>query len=399
MNRIRSEALRIAVVSSNEVDWGGSEELWQKAAIALARRGHRVHIFKPRLLRGLRPVRELRAAGCKLTDLTRPFGLPELFIRRVGAVSRLLQFALLAVNLLPRLFWYRPDFVVLSQGGNWDGAHFAKVLRLLRSRYAIVSQKASEFYWPPDSYRPSVAAMYRDATHAFFVSEHNRRLTELQLGQALPPASVVRNPFLVDFSAPLEWPEDSDEGVDFACIGRLYPMEKGQDLVLRLLAMPKWRDRSAKVSFYGEGINREGLEAMARHLGLDDRVRFLGQVEDVSAIWREHQALLLASRCEGLPLVVVEAMLAGRVAIVTAAGGSSEAFEDDVTGFLAQYASVEALDDAMERAWNRRAEWPQIGGAAARNIRRIVPADPGDAMASRIVALALASPPTAEAAA
>ncbi len=388
MKANKPDALRIAVVSSNEVDWGGSEELWQQAALAMAGQGHRVQIFKPRLQRGLRPVRELRDAGCKLTDLTRPFGLPELFVQRVGAVSRLLQFALLAANLLPRLLWNRPDFVLLSQGGNWDGAHFAKVLRLVGSRYAIVSQKASEFYWPPDSYRPSVTAMYRDAIHAFFVSEHNRQLTELQLGEALPPASVARNPFLVDFAAPLAWPEHCDESVDFACIGRLYPMEKGQDLILRVLAMPKWKTRGAKASFYGEGINRAGLEAMAVHLGLGDRVRFCGQVEDVAGIWCEHQVLLLASRCEGLPLVVVEAMLAGRVVIATAAGGSGEAFDDGVTGFLAQHASVEALDDAMERAWNRRAEWRQIGCVAAQHIRRIVPADPGSALAKQIVALA-----------
>jgi len=388
---MRPDALRIAVVSSNEVDWGGSEELWQKAALAMARQGHRVQIFKPRLQRGLRPVRELRDAGCKLTDLTRPFGLPELFVRRVGAVSRLLQFALLAANLLPRLLWSRPDFVLLSQGGNWDGAHFAKVLRLVGSRYAIVSQKASEFYWPPDSYRPSVAAMYRDATHAFFVSEHNRQLTELQLGEALPPSSVARNPFLVDFAAPLAWPEQSGDGIDFACIGRLYPMEKGQDLVLRVLAMPKWRSRNVKASFYGEGINRAGLEAMADHLGLGEHVRFLGQVEDVTGIWRAHEALLLASRCEGLPLVVVEAMLAGRIVIATAAGGTEEVIDDDSTGFLARHASIEALDEAMERAWQRRDEWREIGAAAAQHIRGIVPASPGAALAEQIVALARAS--------
>ena len=42
-----------------------------------------------------------------------------------------------------------------------------------------------------------MSAMYAEAKACFFVSEHNRRLTEEQLGFELPRATVVRNPFLV----------------------------------------------------------------------------------------------------------------------------------------------------------------------------------------------------------
>jgi glycosyltransferase involved in cell wall biosynthesis len=125
-------------------------------------------------------------------------------------------------------------------------------------------------------------------------------------------------------------------------------MEKGQDLLLRVLARERSRTRPVSVTFYGSGHQREGLEGMAQQLGLTN-VTFAGFVRDIAAIWTDHHALVLPSRCEGLPLVLVEAMLSGRVAIVTDVGGSSEVIEDNRTGFLAAAATEDSLDEAMER--------------------------------------------------
>ena len=377
--------MRVAIVSSNETHWGGSEELWQKAGIALARQGHRVTVYKPRLTFNSRPARELSEAGCVLVDLTRPFRILPQFYSLLSMISRLGAVVAIGLRLALSLSLNRPDIVLLSQGGNWDGVHFGRILQRLGLPFVILSQKASEFYWPPDGQRDHVVAFYRAAMRAFFVSEHNLRLTEFQIGERLPRASVVRNPFLVPHERAIAWPGDSDI-VDFACVGRLYPMEKGQDLLLEVLAQDKWRARSVRMTFYGEGSNRAGLEGMAAFLGLSN-VRFMGLVDDMVAVWGSHRALVLASRCEGLPLVVVEAMLAARVVIATDAGGTGEAFTDNVTGFLAAAPTVEALDEAMERAWARRDEWQQIGAVAAIAIRNIIPVDPGASLAATIVEL------------
>lgn len=375
---------RIAIVSSNETAWGGSEELWHRTALALARAGHEVHIFKPRFPRASARVEEARAAGCKVTDLTRPFGLPGRVFSAVNFLSRLAGAAWLLGVLTIGLWWARPTHVLISQGGNWDGVYFARVVRLLRIPYSIVSQKASEFYWPPDHIRGEVATFYEGATGAYFVSDHNLRLTEWQTGQSIRRGNVVRNPFLVPFDEPLPWPEPGD-AVRLACVGRLYPMEKGQDLLLAVLAQEKWKNRPVELRFCGEGSQRDGLAAMAGHLGLTN-VRFEGQVTEIQDIWRECEALVLPSRCEGLPLVVVEAMLAGRFAIVTDAGGNRELVEDGVTGFIADAPTIAALDRAMDRAWTRREQWPEIGQAAAKAIRKSIPPDPGAELAASLLA-------------
>src|SRR5437660_2890227 len=131
---------------------------------------------------------------------------------------------------------------------------------------------------------------------------------------ALPNAMILRNPFNVPYAPRADWP-DGDR-VRLACVARLLPAEKGQDVLLRVLARDAWRARPISVTFFGDGPHRDGLAAMAAHLHLTN-VSFAGHVDDAGAIWRDHHALVLPSRCEGLPLALVEAMLSGRVPIVT----------------------------------------------------------------------------------
>ena len=51
-------------------------------------------------------------------------------------------------------------------------------------------------------------------------------------------------------------------------------------------------------------------------------------------------------------------------------------------------ATEPAVDEALERAWSRRADWPAIGAAAAAHIRTLVPPDPCGIFAERLVELA-----------
>ena len=160
-----------------------------------------------------------------------------------------------------------------------------------------------------------------------------------------------------------------------ACVARLDPVAKGQDLLLRALAREKWRHRNLRVSFYGTGRCERNLRQLADRLGLTC-VDFQGHLTDVERIWADNHALVLPSRYEGTPLALVEAMLCGRASIVTDVAGNSELVEHGVSGFIACGASVDLLDRALEEAWQRREEWRQIGATARERIASLVPADP-----------------------
>ncbi|HEV2865266.1 MAG TPA: glycosyltransferase, partial [Allosphingosinicella sp.] len=366
------------------------------AAATLAARGCRVTVFKNRLDPREPGVERLRAAGCRLKELAKLPLLPRMIYSAIAIFTYPLTFGYQAVRFYLSLrLRRRPDLLVISQGGNHDGWLYAQVAIRLRLPFVLISQKATDLYWPLDTRRGWIREAYEGARWSFFVSRHNLALTQEQLGIRLEHASVARNPFNVTWEASREWPR-TDLGFRFACIGRLYPKEKGQDLVLRVLARPKWRARPVSLTFFGSGEQAAGLAGMADFLGLEN-VRFGGFVQDVDAVWADHHALVLPSRAEGLPLVLVEAMLCGRVAIVTDVAGNPEVVEDGVTGFLARAATEDALDEAMERAWQRRGEWREIGALAAERIRRLVPRDPAAVMADHLLGLCDSAPPAIEA--
>lgn len=372
---------RLVFVSHNAV-WGGSEELWSATAAELAERGHEVAAITIPAFRDALSIKRLKAAGGRVHALYGRFSAPG-NSRLLRFLARRIQPLLLRLRLatLPR-----PDLVVISQGDNFAAHQTANACAAAGLPYALITQKAQEAVWAPDAMLGSIRRAYAGAAWSYFVSRHNLRLTEEQLGQSLrPKASVVRNPFLTSWEAPLTWPEESG-AYRLACVGRLYPFEKGQDLLLRVLAAPKWQARPLSVTLYGEGPHRQGLEAMALHLGLAS-VRFAGFAADVDAVWDSHHGLVLPSRGEGLPLVLVEAMLRGRVPIVTDVAGNAEVVTDNQTGFVAAAAAEAAVDEALERAWARRAEWRTMGQAAAASIRTLVPKNPAAAFADELLRL------------
>jgi glycosyltransferase involved in cell wall biosynthesis len=384
---------RFLIISSCPEIWGGSEELWWAAAIALRGRGHDVDVLRLIVDRVHPRIEALTARGCKVSALSRrgerlAVAASLLGPRRWWIDDR--RYATLAAAAA--IAWRRPNVVLVSQGQSYDGLPFAHASRVLRVPYVLVSQKASEAYWPRDAFRARARLAHTSAGASIFVSQHNQQVTEDQLG-TIPQACVMRNPILVGRDGPLPWPEATGRA-KLACVARLAPPEKGQDALLRALARERWRAREFDLTFFGTGGYRHGLETLAARLGLNG-VSFAGQSTQIADAWRTHHLLVLPSRAEGLPLALVEAMMLGRPALVTDVGGNAEVVDDGVTGFIASGPEVEALDTALERAWTRRADWKTMGRRAAVHIREITsdrPADAGASLADLLESVAVPPP-------
>ncbi|WP_228043727.1 glycosyltransferase [Dolichospermum sp. LEGE 00246] len=228
--------------------------------------------------------------------------------------------------------------------------------------------------------------VYAQAKYCFFVSKHNLSLTEAQIGYSLTNAEVVRNPHRAIIPEALPYPQPENDYFKIACVGRLWILDKGQDVLLRVLAEDKWQNRNLHISFFGQGVDRDGLIDMTKLLGLKN-VSFPGFVENILDIWHDHHALIMPSRAEGLPIALVEAMMCGRPGIVTDVGGISEVVEDDLTGFIAKGAFFAAIDEALERAWQRRYEWEYIGKEASISIRELIPPHPEQIFADKLLQL------------
>lgn len=380
----------ILFITSCPLPWGGSEELWAGAATNLVARGYRVLAGGSENIpsrRHHKKWRSLKQAGIK----TDSFGVHPLERSLVDAILRFkpryFRAAAFVRNhiLAARMHRRKPDLVVVAQGQAYDGCvpiPLPEISEKAGIPYVLICQKAAEIHWPHDDAMTVLRRSYRQAQHSYFVSNHNRQLVERQLGMPVNGSTVVRNPFLVAHATPLPWPDGSGPACRLACVGRLWPEEKGQDVILNVLAMPKWRARPLHVSFYGEGSMERGLKDMARYLGLQ-QVSFPG-FDSPMEIWRSHHGLVLPCRAEGLPLAQVEAMLCGRLVVVADAGGTAEVLRDGEHGFLARSACVADFDDALERAWQRRDEWQNIGLAAADHVRSLYPPDPCSVFADHL---------------
>jgi glycosyltransferase involved in cell wall biosynthesis len=379
--------MHFSIISSCMHAWGGSEELWAEAALNLKRAGHQVTILKTVLDERHARVRQLRAAGCAVDQLRQQVPVHKRMLNRFlpygwqwaseqGQMTHFQQHVRRG----------KPDLVVAAQGANFDGIAFADSCRRSNQPYVLLSQKAADIFLPPWQMREQARLAYTAAQHCYFVSRHNLELTQSQLGLRLDKTTVVPNPFNVPYDDPLPWPVPTAE-VQLACVARLEILDKGQDLLLEVLALPKWRARPVHVTFFGQGGDEPALRQQADFLNIGHRISWAGQVANIAPVWAMCQALVLPSRFEGLPLALVEAMLCGRPAVATAAGGTAELLDDNRTGFLAAAATVPALDEALERAWVRQADWPAMGRAAAARAMAHVPADPGAAFSQQLLAL------------
>ena len=89
-----------------------------------------------------------------------------------------------------------------------------------------------------------------------------------------------------------------------------------------------------RLDLVGSGPQEESVRALARSLGLSDRVQFLGMREDVPDLIAASQLYLLISHWEGFPRSILEALRGGVPVVATDVGGVREAVVDGETGFV-----------------------------------------------------------------
>jgi len=97
----------------------------------------------------------------------------------------------------------------------------------------------------------------------------------------------------------------------------------------------------------GEGELRSRLEELTRSLGVHERFRFIGKVEDVRPYLRRMDLFVLPSLWEGLPTVILESMASGVPVIATDIPGTRELIQDGFNGWLVPVGDLKSLSDKL----------------------------------------------------
>jgi len=152
--------------------------------------------------------------------------------------------------------------------------------------------------------------------------------------------SVIYNWVDIDFFRPtkksMEWP------IIIGQVGRLDPNKCTKNL---LLATKKLRKigYNIKLLIAGDGYLKNELVRFSKRNGLEDVVHFAGHIEPACEIYQKMDMLVISSNSEGLPLVLLEAMLSGLPVVSTDVGAVNEIIRDKKSGVLVRPNDVESL--------------------------------------------------------
>jgi len=125
--------------------------------------------------------------------------------------------------------------------------------------------------------------------------------------------------------------------------------EKGYDVLLEAARLVDGHHLPIRFAAVGRGPLERALRERHRALGLDQRFTFLGQRDDVLRLLVGSDVFLLASRQEGLPVVLMEATSVGMPIVATAVGGVPQVLTDGTDGLVVPPGDPVALAAATER--------------------------------------------------
>lgn len=223
----------------------------------------------------------------------------------------------------------RPD--ILHGHGAKGGVYarlFGSVLRVFRSRVArIYSPHGGSLHFDQKTRRGGavflVERLLAPMTDAvMFVSNFEKRTYEEKVGRPYGLHAVVYNGLADDEFIPVP---DAPDASDLLFVGTMRDL-KGPDILIR--AIVELRDQHGlplSATIVGDGGDKPAFTALASELALGAQIRFLPGMaaRDAFALGR---LMVVPSRAEAFPYIVLEALAAGKTVIASRVGGISEIF-------------------------------------------------------------------------
>ena len=303
-----------------------------------ADRGHHVGIIADSLTGGERAEQALAEIAPRLK-----LGVHRLAIRREPVPLDLVVWAHF-MRLIRRL---KPD--VLHGHGAKAGA-FMRLRTASRDRIRVYTPHGGSLHYPLSTLKGSIYARIERAlmnnTDLFlFESAFARDTYQRMIGV---PKGLVRTVFNGVTAGEFDPIVKADDATDVAYVGEFRHI-KGADLLVEAVARLRADGRNVTLTLGGDGEEIDNLKAQVARLDLAEAVRFLGHVKARYG-FSKGSLLVVPSRGDSMPYVVIEAAAAGVPMVAANVGGIPEIFGPGHQDALFAPNIVAAMADAIECA-------------------------------------------------
>lgn len=320
--------------------FGGAEQQTRRFADALARRGHKVILLAPRLLRNTLP-RE-RDGGVSIRRF-RLQAAPNLGGRHIGS------HAAWWAHILSWLWRHRVeyDLIHVIHGRLHAAPAVVGGSMLGKPTLVKIGRGGREHFDLDVVYRKRLIGglLARAIIHntGAFVANSREIVGDLRRW-GVSEARIHRIPNGVEVPQ-LDAVPTSGDVLRFVSLGRL-DREKGFDLTIRGFArLPK--DTPARLTIIGDGPCRKDLETLTKSLGMTGRITFTGALDDVAPALQAADIYVSTSLSEGMSNALLEAMSFGLLPLVSRVSGATDIVEDGRSGLLFDPGNMDAFSSRL----------------------------------------------------
>jgi glycosyltransferase involved in cell wall biosynthesis len=338
--------------------WGGSEELWYRAALYSAGSNNKTAIVCFDWPDKRNRLQKLKDAGCRVYTLKSG--------RSVFAQFR----NLIQLRSIP---FEEYEIQVISQGGWKDVVHtpFAHLYKRLTNYVLLYHNYDTGTVLSPGkttllrNWVEKARCNAADSAKIFSTIEKDLKIK-------IPRAEVWVNPItFLPAAQPSAYPINNT--CIWVMLAALDLHRKAQDVLIHALAADKWKKRNWQLHLYGNGADQKKLEILIGQLQLNHKVFLKGHTHDVKAVLEQCNWLFQCTHKDAMPISVVEAMAVGRPCLVSNIGDMAKWINDGESGYVCTSVTASVIDEQLENIWQNKERWKQMGEAAFTRFLQMYP--------------------------
>ncbi len=344
----------------NSDAWGGSEEQWFALAKYICANKKQVTCLMydwEGKKNKLQPLQDLGATIIYIPNKGRR--KENLFKRlRFEWITRWEQ-----KKFINKFDFSKYDYTIVNQGGFMEVANnpWKGVYKKLK-KYSLTFHNYDKDF----VFKPAKAKLLKEWMHnaqlnigdAFRIGG----ILEKQLQTELKNWTAIVNPITIERSKTYtKYPALVDGNYKIIMLAQLDVSRKAQDNLIKAFANVVWRNRNVVIELYGDGNDFQMLQNLIVENNLEEKIFLKGNTKEVAKALESAQLVLQITHRDAMPISVVEAMSKSRAVIVSDIGDMPLWVEEGINGWISSDASIESINNVLEKTWQQKDNWEQMG--------------------------------------